>query len=74
MGVYVFGLFQEIAHVFLGLHCIQTKGLKKTERETTEEIMQAQQELAEDLEKTMDHLMEEIKRAKDAKKAAEKKE
>ena len=52
---------------------VETKGLSKLERETTEEILQAQRELTEDLEKAMDQLADEIKRLKDAKKVKEKK-
>ena len=53
---------------------LETKALKKVERETIEEIIQAQRELAEDLGKTIDQLIEEIKKMKDANKAKEKKE
>jgi hypothetical protein len=53
---------------------LDIKSLSRTERETTEEIVQAQHELAEALEKAMDQLMEEIKRIKDAKKAKDKKD
>ena len=53
---------------------LEIKSLKKVERETIEEIVQAQRELAEDLEKTIDQLIEEIKKMKDANKAKGKKE
>jgi len=53
---------------------IETKSWSKAERETTEEIVQAQHELAEDLDKATDQLMLEIKRIRDAKKAKDKKE
>ncbi len=53
---------------------METKSWSKAERETTEEIVQAQHELAEDLDKATDQLMLEIKRIRDAKKAKDKKE
>lgn len=55
-------------------NALETKSLKKTERETVEEIKQAQVELQEDIENSTGQLVEQIKKMKEAKKAEEKKE